>query len=146
MASTRNQVLTRDEYPDIFETKSFGPYTAPTAGNYVLSIVDKYTFLDEAWIGITARAGASGVSVRLAWAASGQTLAAAVTANQWLTDAKLLGDNSGAVVANRPEDFDVIGEIVDGIPPFSRIFMVVVGTTTSLAGLTIGTRCRERNP
>jgi len=149
-----------EHYTFVNKIEQFGPFAAADTGAGTLIILkhfDKDTYLDQLSLLADILSSAS-ASIRFLWADDAQTLAAAFTANQFLTDEIEIGTSPDLVAATHlssEEDtatpvFNMDGQTAtpDAVSPHefnkgARLFIRFDATATALAGLTIGAALRE---
>lgn len=129
------QTIPKAELPFRSYEKTYGPFAAPA--DLHLDMFTKNTVVDAIEATLSANAGvASGV--QLVNITSGQTLAQAITATQYVGDLFNLELATAHVVANVP-----VSTSWNLFLPGSRLGLDASGTTTSSANILIKVRYRE---
>lgn len=99
-----NPRINRQDTPFIPRHVVCGPFAAAdldtTPASKVLTMVQKPTVLDQVGARLLVQSTTDAVPIQIGWATSGQTLIAAVTANQWLTDTFNIGDTASDIAIN----------------------------------------------
>jgi len=150
-----------EHYTFVNLLRHFGPFDAADTGigtNIVLKHFDKNTYLDQLSL-LADILSTVAVTIRFLWADDGQSLGAAFTANQFLTDTIAIGTSPDLVAATHlsSEDdldatpvFNMDGQTAapDAVAPREfnqgdRLFIRFSASATTLAGLTIGAALRE---
>lgn len=147
--------VVKEHYPHQMRVIDFPQIDALAgAGSRPLMAFDKRSWLDQLAMIATTRCTPDGVTARFGFANSGQSLAAAVLANQWLTDAIDISDGGGADMADdtmidseaNDAIFDMDGQTAASPHEFEkgdRLFVTFSAATTGMVNLQITARVRE---